>query len=152
MLFKALQFLITGIVDEPQNVAIDRIETSKVDIYYLSSPKGELGRLLGRQGRTVEAMRDVLSAIARKLEKEAIIDVIEQRLEALVEERQERRQRPPHQERRRERQPQRFQRSSQRPQNPPQRQKQGGGRGPRGSRHRNKNWRGNAPPQSPSTS
>jgi hypothetical protein len=84
MLHKALQFLIAGVVDEPQKIAIDRIETAKVDLFYLSAPKGELGRLLGRQGRTVEAMRDVLSAIARKLEKDAILDVIEQRLEAPV--------------------------------------------------------------------
>ena len=154
MLFKALQYLIAGVVDEPKNVAVDRIETVKVDIYYLSSPKGELGRLLGRQGRTVEAMRDVLSAIARKLEKEAIIDVIEQRLEATpsAEERRDRRQRPPREARHRDRAPQRFQRGSQRPQNAPPRPRQGGGRDNRGSRPRNKNGRGNTPPQGPSTS
>lgn len=102
MLYKALQYLITGLVEEPQNVAVDRIETLEVDLFYLSSPKGELGRLLGRQGRTVEAMRDVLTAIARKLEKEAIIDVIEQRLgiSTSSNDQPERGQRPPHHERR----------------------------------------------------
>ena len=124
MLYKALQYLITGVVEEPQHVAIDRIETATVDLFYLSSPKGELGRLLGRQGRTVEAMRDVLAGIARKLEKEAIIDVIEQRLEIATasEGQADRRQRPPRHD------PRRDGRGG-RPQH--QRRRGGGGRGPR---------------------
>jgi predicted RNA-binding protein YlqC (UPF0109 family) len=149
MLFKALQYLISGVVAEPQHVAIDRIETTKVDIFYLSSPKGELGRLLGRQGRTVEAMRDVLSAIARKLEKEAIIDVIEQRLDltgSSSDEDRQRRPRPPYQQDRR--------RPRQRRAGPPRTggprpQQRGSGRPPRA---REKNGTGSTtPPQKPTS-
>jgi predicted RNA-binding protein YlqC (UPF0109 family) len=77
--FEALHYLIRALVDAPQKIAIERIETPKTDIFNISVPPDEMGRLVGRNGRTAEAIRDVLGAIGAIANKEIILDVIEAR-------------------------------------------------------------------------
>lgn len=78
-IFAALQYLIKALVDAPEKIVIERIETPKVDIFNISVPQDEMGRLVGRGGRTAEAIREVLGAIGATVGKEVILDVIEAR-------------------------------------------------------------------------
>lgn len=77
--FQALQYLIRTLVDAPQKITVERIETPKVDIFTINAPPDEMGRLVGRKGRTAEAIREVLGAIGATAGKEVILDVIEAR-------------------------------------------------------------------------
>ncbi|MFQ6090468.1 MAG: KH domain-containing protein [Candidatus Bipolaricaulia bacterium] len=77
MLKELLQYLVAGVVEQPEKVKIEHISTPKVELFYLSVPKQDLGRLLGRKGRTVEAIRAVVQAAASKIDKETVIDVVE---------------------------------------------------------------------------
>lgn len=77
--FAALQYLIRALVDAPEKITVERIETPKADIFNISVLQEEMGRLVGKNGRTAEAIRDVLGAIGATLGKEVIIDVIEAR-------------------------------------------------------------------------
>jgi len=79
MLLKLLEYLVAGVVTMPERIKIERIETAKADIFFLSVAKEDLGRLLGKRGQTIEAIRTVLSVVGRKLGKEAIVDVVEKR-------------------------------------------------------------------------
>ncbi|MFQ6117334.1 MAG: KH domain-containing protein [Candidatus Bipolaricaulia bacterium] len=76
MLKELLQYLVATVVERPERVKIDHISTPKVELFYLSVPKGDLGRLLGRKGRTVEAIRAVMGAAAARIGKETVIDVL----------------------------------------------------------------------------
>jgi len=76
MLKELLQYLVATVVGRPERVKIDHISTPKVELFYLSVPKQDLGRLLGRQGRTVEAIRAVMEAAAARIDKETVIDVL----------------------------------------------------------------------------
>jgi predicted RNA-binding protein YlqC (UPF0109 family) len=76
MLKELLQYLVAGVVEQPEKVKIDHISTPKVELFYLSVPKQDLGRLLGREGRTVEAIRTVMDHVAAKLGKETVVDVL----------------------------------------------------------------------------
>jgi len=78
-IFQALQYLIRTLVDAPQKITVERIETPKVDIFTISVPPEEMGRLVGRNGRTAEAIREVLGAMGATVGKEVILDVIEAR-------------------------------------------------------------------------
>lgn len=80
-IFTALKYLIAHLVDRPDQIQIERIETPQTDIFTLSVPKDEMGRLVGRNGRTAEAIRDVLGALGALTGKEVILDVIEARRE-----------------------------------------------------------------------
>lgn len=76
MLKELLQYLVSGLVEQPEQVKIEHISTPKVELFYLSVSRKDLGRLLGREGRTVEALRAVLAAVAAKQGKETVIDVV----------------------------------------------------------------------------
>lgn len=77
MLKELLQYLVAGVVDAPERMKIEHISTPKVELFYLSVPKRDLGRLLGRKGRTVEAIRAVVQTAAARVGKETVIDVVE---------------------------------------------------------------------------
>ncbi len=78
MLLRLLKYLLGSVLDEPGRVQISRVETTKIDLFYLTAARGDLGRLLGRGGRTVEAIRQVMNAAAAGQGKEAILDVLEE--------------------------------------------------------------------------
>lgn len=76
MLKDLLQYLVSEVVEQPERMKIDHISTPKVELFYLSVSRKDLGRLLGREGRTVEAIRAVIQAVAAKQGKEAVVDVL----------------------------------------------------------------------------
>lgn len=78
-IFEALNYVIAALVNAPQKIAIERIETPKTDLFTISVAPEEMGRLVGRNGRTAEAIRDVLGAIGATMGKEVIVDIIEAR-------------------------------------------------------------------------
>jgi len=75
MLLKLLEYLVANVVNRPDKVRIEHIASPKAELFYVSVAREDLGRLVGRRGRTIEAIRTFLSAIAAKLGKEAIVDV-----------------------------------------------------------------------------
>ena len=78
MLRPLLEYLIHPLVEDPKRVRIDCIETTEVVLFNIFASKGDLGRLLGKKGQTVEDVRCVMDAISRRSGKEVIIDVVEQ--------------------------------------------------------------------------
>ncbi|MCX8103771.1 MAG: KH domain-containing protein [Candidatus Bipolaricaulota bacterium] len=78
-IFEALNYIIQALVEVPQKISVERIETPKTDIFTISVAPEEMGRLVGRNGRTAESIRDVLGAIGAPMGKEVILDVIEAR-------------------------------------------------------------------------
>lgn len=76
MLKELLQYLVSEVVEQPERLKIDHISTPKVELFYLSVSRKDLGRLLGREGRTVEAIRAVMQAVAARQGKETVIDVL----------------------------------------------------------------------------
>ena len=77
MLRQLLEFLVGSVVDKPDQIRIDHISTPKVELFYLAVAPGDLGRLLGKKGRTVEAIRRVMATIAANQGKETVVDVLE---------------------------------------------------------------------------
>ncbi len=78
MLRPLLEYLLHPLVEDLKKVRIDCIETTEVVLFNVFANKGDLGRLLGKKGQTVEDLRCVMDAISRRSGKEVIIDVVEQ--------------------------------------------------------------------------
>jgi hypothetical protein len=74
-----LQYLIQPLVDDPDRVKLDWVETPQVSLFYLTAARGDLGRLLGKKGQTIEDIRSVMEAVAAQMGREVIIDVVEQK-------------------------------------------------------------------------
>jgi len=78
-LVELLRFLAANVVSDEAVVRISRVETPKTDLFYLTVSPGDLGRLLGREGKTIESIRVLVDVAAGHLGKAAIVDVIEPR-------------------------------------------------------------------------
>lgn len=78
-LLELLRFLAASVVSRPDSIRISRVETPNTDLFYLSVASDDLGRLLGREGKTVEAIRTVLDVAAAQYGKSTIVDVVEPR-------------------------------------------------------------------------
>ncbi|MFQ6042865.1 MAG: KH domain-containing protein [Candidatus Poribacteria bacterium] len=77
MLKGLIEFIAKSLVDYPDEVALNEIEGEKTTILELSVADNDLGKIIGRRGRTAKAMRTVLTAAATKLNKRAVLEIIE---------------------------------------------------------------------------
>jgi predicted RNA-binding protein YlqC (UPF0109 family) len=77
VLYRLCVFLVSSLVDAPDGVKIDRIETEKVDIFFLHVNQEDRGRILGRGGRTVSALRTFLEGVAARLDREVVLEILE---------------------------------------------------------------------------
>ena len=66
-----------ALVDKPDEVEIKEIEGDVTTILELRVAKDELGKVIGKQGKTAHAMRSILNATATKLKKRAVLEIIE---------------------------------------------------------------------------
>lgn len=72
-----LEKLVKSIVDRPEEVEIREIPGEKVVIYEVKVSKEDLGKVIGKQGRTAKAIRTILAAISLKKGKKVVVEIIE---------------------------------------------------------------------------
>lgn len=66
-----------SLVDEPEEVKINEITGDKTTVFELHVSKDDLGKVIGKQGKTARAIRVILNATATKLKKRAVLEIIE---------------------------------------------------------------------------
>ena len=66
-----------ALVDKPDEVEINQIEGNVTTILELKVAKEDLGKVIGKQGKTAHAMRSILNATATKLKKRAVLEIVE---------------------------------------------------------------------------
>ncbi|MEV4902656.1 RNA-binding protein [Citricoccus sp. NPDC055426] len=64
MLTEALEHLVRGIVDSPDDVQVDLRTNRRGEVLEVRVDPSDLGRVIGRQGRTATALRTVLDGLA----------------------------------------------------------------------------------------
>ncbi|MEA5456555.1 RNA-binding protein [Sinomonas sp. JGH33] len=64
MLADALEHLVRGIVDNPDDVQVEAKNSRRGDVLEVRVHQDDLGRVIGRQGRTARALRTVVAALA----------------------------------------------------------------------------------------
>jgi hypothetical protein len=75
---KLLSDMVKTIVDKPDEVSVNINESDSTKIYELTVGDGDLGKVIGKKGRNVNALRIILSAAtAKESDKRAILEVIE---------------------------------------------------------------------------
>ena len=66
-----------ALVDKPDEVEIREVEGDVTTILELKVAKDDLGKVIGKQGKTAHAMRAILNATATKLKKRAVLEIVE---------------------------------------------------------------------------
>jgi uncharacterized protein len=77
VLKELIEFIAKALVDNPDLVKVSEIEGEKTSVIELSVAKEDLGKVIGKQGRTARAMRTILSAASTKVRKRAVLEIIE---------------------------------------------------------------------------
>ena len=66
-----------ALVDDPEAVKVSEVEGEKTSVIELVVAKEDLGKVIGKQGRTARAMRTILSAASTKINKHSVLEIIE---------------------------------------------------------------------------
>ncbi len=72
-----IEYIAKALVDNPDQVKVSEIEGEKTSVIELNVSKEDLGKVIGKQGRTARAMRTILSAASTKVKKRAVLEIIE---------------------------------------------------------------------------
>ena len=72
-----IHYIATALVDYPDQVQITETEEDETIIIELTVAKEDLGKVIGKQGRTARAMRSLLSAAAGKINKRSRLEIME---------------------------------------------------------------------------
>jgi len=72
-----VSYLAKSLLDNPENVEVNEIEGNQTSVIELKVVSGDLGKIIGRQGRTAKALRTVVNAAALKAGKRVVLEIIE---------------------------------------------------------------------------
>ena len=66
-----------ALVDHPEQVVVTQVEGSQISVIELKVAKEDIGKIIGKQGRTARSIRTILSAASAKIKNRAILEIIE---------------------------------------------------------------------------
>ena len=72
-----IEYIAKSLVDHPDSVKVTEVEGERTSVIELSVVKEDLGKVIGKQGKTARAMRTILSAASTKEKKRTILEIIE---------------------------------------------------------------------------
>ncbi len=65
------------LVDNPDKVEVKLIESEHTSVIELRVDKEDMGKVIGKEGRTAKAMRTILSAAGNKLKKKFVLEILD---------------------------------------------------------------------------
>ena len=70
-------YIARALVDDPDAVDVRAVETDRAVVFELTVAQDDLGKVIGKDGRTARAIRTVLAATSAKLRKRAVLEILE---------------------------------------------------------------------------
>jgi uncharacterized protein len=77
VLKELVEYLAKALVDQPDQVHVEAVEDSTTTTLKLSVAPGDLGRVIGKQGRTARAIRTLLHATAARAKRRVVLEIQE---------------------------------------------------------------------------
>ena len=72
-----IQYIAKALVDNPDQVVVEEITTQQTLVLELKVAKEDMGKVIGKKGRTAQAMRTILSCASAKQQKRVILEIVE---------------------------------------------------------------------------
>jgi len=72
-----ISYIAQALVDHPEQVSVSEVAGNQTSVLELKVAKEDLGKVIGKQGRTARAMRTILSAASAKIKKRTVLEIIE---------------------------------------------------------------------------
>jgi predicted RNA-binding protein YlqC (UPF0109 family) len=72
-----VEVMARSLADSPEQIQVKEIGGGRTSIFQVRMAKEDLGQIIGKEGRNANALRTILSAVAIKLRKTAILEILE---------------------------------------------------------------------------
>ena len=72
-----IEYIAKVLVDNPDEVRVTELEGEQTSVIELRVAKEDLGKVIGKQGRTARAMRTILGAASAKMKKRSVLEILE---------------------------------------------------------------------------
>lgn len=72
-----IEYIAKSLVDNPDDVSVTEVEGEVTSVIALKVAKPDLGKVIGKQGRTARALRTILSVASIKAKKRAVLEIVE---------------------------------------------------------------------------
>ena len=74
-----VQYLAKSLVNNPDAVEVNEIEGGDGAVLALKVAKEDLGRIIGKQGRTAKSIRTILNAAASRTNRKVVLEIVEEK-------------------------------------------------------------------------
>jgi predicted RNA-binding protein YlqC (UPF0109 family) len=72
-----VEYMAKALVDKPEQVEVSEVDGEQTTVIELKVAKEDLGKVIGKQGRTAQSMRTILGAVSTKLRKRSVLEILE---------------------------------------------------------------------------
>jgi len=72
-----VEFIAKALVNEPSAVEVSEVRGEKGSVLELKVAPGDLGKVIGRQGRTARSLRTIVAAAGQKSRKRVVLEIVE---------------------------------------------------------------------------
>jgi predicted RNA-binding protein YlqC (UPF0109 family) len=72
-----LELIAKSLVDQPEDVVVSEVEGEQTTVLELRVAQDDLGKVIGKQGRTARSIRTILASAGMKLKKRIVFEIIE---------------------------------------------------------------------------
>jgi len=72
-----IELIARALVDNPDEVAVTALEGSQATVLELKVAKEDLGKIIGKQGRTARSLRRILGAASAKERRRVVLEIVE---------------------------------------------------------------------------
>ena len=72
-----IEYVARSLVDNPDAVQVKEVEGEQTSVIELKVAKEDLGKVIGKQGRTARAMRAILGAASTRANKRSVLEILE---------------------------------------------------------------------------
>ncbi|MCI5642445.1 KH domain-containing protein [Chlamydia suis] len=74
-----LAYIVKNLVDKPEEVHLKEVQGTNTIIYELTVAKGDIGKVIGKEGRTIKAIRTLLVSVASRDNVKVSLEIMEER-------------------------------------------------------------------------
>lgn len=72
-----VEVMAKALVDFPDKVNVAEVEGEQTTVIELKVAKEDLGKIIGKEGRTARSLRTILAAVSTKLKKRSVLEILE---------------------------------------------------------------------------
>ena len=72
-----VEYIAKALVDHPEQVKVSEVQGEKLSVIELTVAKDDIGKVIGKQGRTAAAIRTILSNASMKTRRRSALEIIE---------------------------------------------------------------------------